>query len=87
MTLVTTGAISASMINTELGREMAAILSLNSTVARALVAKPTGTLSFSDFYGKSATPTREPASGFLYDGINFAWSELINTESPSSSYR
>lgn len=53
MALPSSGAITASMINVELGRAANAPFSLNDTQVRALADKPTGTIKFSDFWGKS----------------------------------
>jgi len=70
MTLPTSGAITASMINVELGRAANAAFSLNDTAVRALAGKPTGGISFNDFYGKSSY-TREPATGEYYGGLMY----------------
>lgn len=54
MALPTTGVITAAMINAELGRAANAPFSLNDAAVRALAAKPSGAISFADFYGKSS---------------------------------
>lgn len=51
--LPSSGTISASMINIELGRDPNAEFNINGSQERELAKKPTGTISFSDFYGKS----------------------------------
>lgn len=53
MVLPVSGAISASMINTELFRSANAQFSIGGTLERELAGKPSGPISFSDFYGKS----------------------------------
>lgn len=55
MTLQSSGLISASDINLELGRVATAPFSLTGTEERALAGVPTGVISFSDFYGKSSS--------------------------------
>lgn len=54
MALPSSGIITAAMINKELGRAENAAFSLNDAAVRALAAKPSGVISFSDFYGKSS---------------------------------
>lgn len=54
MALQSSGAISASNINTELSKNSTAQMSLNATDIRTLAGKPSGAISFSNFYGKSA---------------------------------
>jgi len=70
MTLPSTGAITASMINVELGRAANAAFSLNDPAVRALAGKATGMISFNDFHGKSSY-TREPVSGEYYGGLTY----------------
>lgn len=45
--------ITAAMINKELGRAENAPFNLNDSAVRALAGKPSGTISFSDFWGKA----------------------------------
>lgn len=53
--------MSASMINVELGRAASAPFDINGSAERALAGVPSGTIRFSDFYGKSAgDPTTDP---------------------------
>lgn len=54
MALPTSGVITAAMINKELGRAENATFSLNDAAVRALASKPSGAISFADFYGKSS---------------------------------
>ena len=54
MALPTTGAISASMINLELGKASNAQFNIAGSDERGLADKPSGTISFADFRGKSA---------------------------------
>ena len=56
MTLPTSGFISASMINVELGRAAGAPFSINGAAERALAGVPSGPIMFSNFYGKSSGP-------------------------------
>jgi len=55
MVLQSTGAISASQVNTEIGRSATASFNMNDTTIRTLAAKTTtnSQIKFSDFYGKS----------------------------------
>lgn len=54
MALPTTGAITAAMINVELGRAATAPFNINGAAERALAGKPSGAISFADFRGKSS---------------------------------
>lgn len=54
MTLQASGPISAADINVELGRASTAPFDINGAAERALAGVPSGAISFSDFYGKSA---------------------------------
>lgn len=53
MTLPSSGAMSASMINTELGRAATTTMQLNDSAVRQMAGKSSGQISFSDLYGKS----------------------------------
>lgn len=53
MTLPTSGPISASMINAELGRDSNARFHINGADERALAGVSAGLVTFADFYGKS----------------------------------
>jgi len=57
MPLQTTGAISLSDVNVELGRSATNTINMNETVVRTLAGVATGAISMSDFYGKSAGPS------------------------------
>lgn len=52
MTLQTTGPISLSNVNTELGNAATSAISLNDAAVRALAGIPSGQISLSDLYGK-----------------------------------
>lgn len=54
MALPSSGPISASMINTELGRSASASFSMNGSAERTLAQRSSGSISFSHFRGKSA---------------------------------
>lgn len=54
MALPSSGPITASQINIELGRASSAPFSLGGAEERALAGKPSGSISFSDFHGKSS---------------------------------
>jgi len=65
MALPTSGTITAAMINTELGRAANAAFNLNDSAVRALAGRPSGAISFSDFYGKAAeTVLYAPSNSF-----------------------
>lgn len=54
MTLQSSGAISLSQVNTELGRSSTAAISLGETAVRTLAGVPSGAISMSNLYGKSS---------------------------------
>lgn len=54
MALPNSGTITADMINVELRKSPNAPFSLNDPDARALAEKPSGTISYTDFLGKSS---------------------------------
>ena len=58
MALQTSGLIDASDINNELGVATNSQFSLNSSTARLLAGITSGTIKFSDFYGKSSALTK-----------------------------
>jgi len=72
MTLPSIGIMNASMINLELGKANSAFFSIGMPSSRSLAGKTTGTISLSDFHGKSSY-IREPEEGDIYalanDGI------------------
>jgi hypothetical protein len=63
MALQTTGPISFADINVELGVASTTTRSLNDTTSRTLAGVASGTISMSNFYGKSAAATFTPAGG------------------------
>ena len=64
MTLPSSGALSASQIDTEIGRASNAAISLDESVVRGLAGVASGAISFSNFYGKTyVTATYTPAAG------------------------
>lgn len=63
MTLPSSGSIGANDINLELGRSATAGFSMDGTAERALAGKPSGSISFSDFHGKSSEIVKTLAAG------------------------
>lgn len=53
MVLPSSGLLTAQMINVELGRNATDPFSIDGAAERKLAGKPTGAISFSDFYGKA----------------------------------
>lgn len=81
MALPSTGSISASQINTELGRTSSASFSMNGSAERGLAGKSSGQISFNDFRGKSAIVFYIPSPSFapltdrpLFTGDMKIWS-------------
>lgn len=64
MTLPASGAISFADINTELGYAPNAAITLNDTAVRNLAGKPSGVISLSDLYGKSAVTYKHSIGAF-----------------------
>lgn len=61
MTLQSSGAISLSQVNTELGLSSTAQISLNDSAVRGLAGVASGTISMSNLYGKTGGVTFSPA--------------------------
>lgn len=57
MVLQSSGSISASQINIELGLTSTTAFNLNSTTVRNLAGRSSGSISFEDLYGKMAIPS------------------------------
>lgn len=72
MTLPSSGQIAASDINVELGRAWNHFFDMNAAAERNLAGKPTGSIGFADFYGKSNL-IREPASGEFPSDSTYNW--------------
>lgn len=77
MTLPTTGSISASQINTELGRAARTQVDMNGSSERTLAGKTTARsqVSLSNFRGKSAAPT-----SYLNQAVNNAYFTYSGTD-------
>jgi len=56
MALPTSGVLSMSQVNTELGKAADAVISLNDTAVRTLAGVPSGAIAISNLYGKSSIP-------------------------------
>lgn len=54
MALPSTGSLAMSQVNTELGRNATATISLGEAAVRNLAGRPSGSISFQDLRGKSA---------------------------------
>lgn len=63
MALPSNGSLGANQINIELGRSASAGFSMNGTAERALAGKSSGSISFSDFHGKSSEVIKMLAAG------------------------
>ncbi|QGH72774.1 MAG: hypothetical protein [Podoviridae sp. ctLUJ1] len=74
--------ITAAMINVELGRAANAPFNINGAEERALAGKPSGTISFSDFHGKSSFSNK---LGFEYPSIESGSSASSTTATYSAS--
>lgn len=83
MALPSSGAISLSQVNTELGKASGAAISLNDAAVRSLFGKVSGAISMSDGHGKSSvvapTITRGTHSGaYGYsNGIYYFYSGAV----------
>lgn len=75
MTLPSSGTLQASDINVELGRAWNHFFDMNGAAERNLAGKPSGTISFSDFYGKSNL-IREPATGERFTRFFDDWEQF-----------
>lgn len=76
MTLPSTGSLSISQVNTELGRSSGATTSLGETTVRSLAAVASGAIGMSNLQGKSAgaaPTTYSPVAGtYSVDGMGSA---------------
>ncbi|WP_347506206.1 hypothetical protein [Pseudomonas anguilliseptica] len=96
MALQTSGLISLSDVNVELGRAANAPISLDEAAVRNLAGKPTGVISLSDLYGKAFTfianvaggtnvNLRTAANAAGYDGRQFVELTLTTTATSNST--
>lgn len=85
MTLPSTGPISMSQVNVELGLSPTALISLNDTAVRSLAGVPSGTISMQDLLGKSYvvfTPDGGTTAGtavYLSDDVAYQEAQIIIT--------
>lgn len=79
MVLPSSGSITMSQVNTELGRSETALLSLNDADVRSLALKPSGVISLNDLRGKgsavsvayvSGTGSTGNSSTYAFSGVN-----------------
>jgi len=86
MALPVSGNITASMINIEIGRASTDPFSMNDSLVRSLANKPSGAISFSDFYGKSlkAFNISPAVSGKTF--WNLSTDGLLNLNTPGIWY-
>lgn len=84
MTLPVSGPMTAAMINLELGRAGTAQFSINGADERGLAGIPSGPISFSDFYGKSAGGLGK-GSGLPWQAFSTCTGEVDVTQYVASS--
>jgi hypothetical protein len=83
MALPSTGPLSMSQVNTELGRSSTATISLNESAVRTLAGVPSGAISFQNLRGKSAlSVSATSVSGF---NSGFAFSGPVSTDNTSTT--
>lgn len=89
MALPSSGAISFSQINTELNFTSTAQLSIDSSAARTLAGVPSGTISLSNFYGKSnfsfTTDTAVLGAGPIAPGASYSYPVVYTRTAGSGS--
>jgi len=83
MALPSTGPLSMSQVNTELGRSSNATISLGEAAVRALAGVPSGAISFQDLRGKSAMSVS--ANNVSGSASGFAPSGSVSTGSPNTT--
>lgn len=90
MTLPTSGAISLSSVNTELGRSNTLQINLNEIKVRTLAQKDSGQVNLSDLLGKVATPTNLGAAyhdpSFLDIATNGTITVAVSNSASQSIY-